>query len=57
VLQHWVSDSEDSDKFEWDSDEEDAVSFNAAGSGSSALASTNIDAPGPSTRVRQLADP
>ncbi|RLN17520.1 hypothetical protein C2845_PM02G40070 [Panicum miliaceum] len=48
---HWVSDSEDSDKFEWDSDEEDAVSFNAAGSGSSALASTNIDAPGPSTRV------
>ncbi|RLN30182.1 DNA (cytosine-5)-methyltransferase DRM2-like [Panicum miliaceum] len=48
---HWVSDSEDSDKFEWDSDGEDAVSFNAAGFGSSAPASTNIDAPGPSTRV------
>jgi len=48
---HWVSDDEDSDKFEWESDGEDAVTFNAAGSGSSALPSTNIDAPGPSTRV------
>ncbi|RLN09988.1 DNA (cytosine-5)-methyltransferase DRM2-like [Panicum miliaceum] len=51
IGKHWVSNSKDSDKFEWDSDGEDAVSFNAAGSGSSALASTNIDAPGSSTRV------
>jgi len=48
---HWVSDSEDSDKFEWDTDGEDAGSFNAAASGSSALASRNFDAPGPSTKV------
>jgi hypothetical protein len=54
VLQHWVSDNEDSDKFEWESDEEEAASLNAAGASSSALASRNIDAPGPSTRVRQL---
>nr|CAB3445550.1 unnamed protein product [Digitaria exilis] len=41
-----VSDSDDSDKFEWDSDgREDA------GASSSALASRSIDAPGPSTRV------
>ena len=57
MLQHWVSDSEDSDKFEWDTDGEDAGSFNAAASGSSALASRNFDAPGPSTKVRQSADP
>ncbi|CAL4920350.1 unnamed protein product [Urochloa decumbens] len=49
---HWVSDNEDSDKFEWDSDDDDEeVGFNAAGAGSSALASRNIDVPGPSTRV------
>nr|CAB3497137.1 unnamed protein product [Digitaria exilis] len=41
----WVSDSDDSDKFEWDSDGEDA------GASFSALASRNIDSPGPSTRV------
>uniref|UniRef100_A0A804RF73 DNA (cytosine-5-)-methyltransferase n=1 Tax=Zea mays TaxID=4577 RepID=A0A804RF73_MAIZE len=50
---HWVSDSDGSDNFEWDSDGngEQTVSFNAAGAGSSALAATNTDAPGPSTRV------
>ncbi|CAO2147960.1 unnamed protein product [Urochloa humidicola] len=46
-----ISDSEDSDKFEWDSDGEEEACFNSAGAGSSALASTNIDVPGPSTRV------
>ncbi|CAL4928628.1 unnamed protein product [Urochloa decumbens] len=41
---HWVSDNEDSDKFEWDSDgEEEETSFNLAGAGSSAPASRNID--------------
>jgi hypothetical protein len=59
VSQHWVSDSDGSDNFEWDSDGngEQTVSFNAAGAGSSALAATNTDAPGPSTRVSQLTDP
>ncbi|CAL4897640.1 unnamed protein product [Urochloa decumbens] len=51
MVVHLVSDSEDSDKFEWDSDGEEGMSFNAAGAGSSAPASRNIDVPGPSTRV------
>lgn len=52
-MAHWVSDSDGSDNFEWDSDDngEEPASFNAAGAGSSALRSTNSDAPGPSTRV------
>ncbi|WVZ60270.1 hypothetical protein U9M48_010317 [Paspalum notatum var. saurae] len=52
-MAHWVGDSDDSDKFEWDSDgggEEAEASFNAAGAGST-LSSRNIDAPGLSTRV------
>ncbi|CAN6308324.1 unnamed protein product [Urochloa humidicola] len=47
----WVSDNEDSDKFEWESDGEEEACVNSAGAGSSALASTNIDVPGPSRRV------
>ncbi|KAJ1299155.1 hypothetical protein BS78_01G510300 [Paspalum vaginatum] len=45
---HWVSDSDDSDKFEWDSDGggQEAASSNAAGA--------SIDAPGPSTRVANV---
>uniref|UniRef100_A0A804LC64 DNA (cytosine-5-)-methyltransferase n=1 Tax=Zea mays TaxID=4577 RepID=A0A804LC64_MAIZE len=52
-MAHWVSDSDGSDNFEWDSDGngEEPANFNAAGAGSSALRSTNTDAPGPSTRV------
>jgi hypothetical protein len=59
VSQHWVSDSDGSDNFEWDSDGngEEPANFNAAGAGSSALRSTNTDAPGPSTRVIHLTDP
>jgi hypothetical protein len=57
-LQHWVSDNEDSDGFEWESDEEEAAAaFDAAAASSSALASRNDDAPGPSTRVMQLPNP
>lgn len=50
---HWVSDSDDSDKFEWDSDGggQEAASFNAAPTGSSSMSSRNIGAPGPSTWV------
>lgn len=49
----WISDSDDSDKLEWGSegDGEAAASFDAPGAGSSAPASRNIDAPGPSTQV------
>ncbi|CAD6232048.1 unnamed protein product [Miscanthus lutarioriparius] len=52
-MAHWVSESDGSDSFEWDSDGngEEAASFNAAGASSSAMTSTNTDAPGPSTRV------
>jgi hypothetical protein len=59
VSQHWVSDGDGSDSFEWDSDGngEEAGSFNTAGASSSAMASTNTDAPGPSRRVSQVTDP
>ena len=42
MSQDWLSDSEDSDKFEWDSEP------------SSALALRNLDVAGPSTLVRQV---
>jgi hypothetical protein len=53
VSQHWVSDSDGGDSFEWDSDGngEEAASFNAAGAGPSVLSAANTDAPGPSRRV------
>ncbi|OQU93413.1 DNA (cytosine-5)-methyltransferase DRM2 isoform X1 [Sorghum bicolor] len=57
-MAHWVSDGDGSDSFEWDSDGngEEAGSFNTAGASSSAMASTNTDAPGPSRRVSQVAN-
>jgi hypothetical protein len=46
MSQDWVSDSDDSDKFEWESDGEAEPSW--------APALRNLDAPGPSTLVRQV---
>ena len=52
VSQDLISDSDDGDEFEWDSDgDREAISLNAAGP-SAHQASRNLDAPGSSTLVR-----
>jgi len=55
VSQDLISDSDNGDEFDWDSDgDREAMSLNAAGS--SAQASRNLDAPGPSALVRLVSE-
>ena len=56
VSQDLISDSDDGDEFEWDSDgDREAISLNAAGP-SAHQASRNLDAPGSSTLVRLVSE-